>query len=57
MKNNNAVRDMTMLMDLYEMTMSMGYFQSGMADQIVYFDMFFRRTPDGAQRSPPDWNN
>ena len=47
MKNNNAVRDMTMLMDLYEMTMSMGYFQSGMADQIVYFDMFFRKTPDG----------
>lgn len=36
----------SMLMDLYEMTMSMGYFESGFKDTIVYFDMFFRRTPD-----------
>ena len=36
----------TMLMDLYEMTMSMGYFEAGYKDKIVYFDMFFRRTPD-----------
>ena len=36
----------TMLMDLYEMTMGMGYFEAGYKDTIVYFDMFFRRTPD-----------
>lgn len=36
----------TMLMDLYEMTMGMGYFEAGYQDKIVYFDMFFRRTPD-----------
>ncbi|HHX03372.1 MAG TPA: nicotinate phosphoribosyltransferase [Tissierellia bacterium] len=47
MKQKDTVRNLTMLMDLYEMTMSMGYFQSEMTKQIVYFDMFFRRTPDG----------
>lgn len=36
----------SMLMDLYEMTMGMGYFEAGYKDKIVYFDMFFRRTPD-----------
>ncbi|NLY36910.1 MAG: nicotinate phosphoribosyltransferase [Tissierellia bacterium] len=36
----------SMLMDLYEMTMGMGYFEGGYKDTIVYFDMFFRRTPD-----------
>ncbi|NLY72447.1 MAG: nicotinate phosphoribosyltransferase [Tissierellia bacterium] len=36
----------SMLMDLYEMTMSMGYFENGYQDTIVYFDMFFRKTPD-----------
>lgn len=37
----------SLLMDLYEMTMGMGYFENGYEDTIVYFDMFFRRTPDG----------
>ena len=37
----------TMLFDFYELTMGNGYFQSGMADQICYFDVFFRNVPDG----------
>ncbi len=38
---------MSMLNDFYEFTMSNGYFLKGKADQIVYFDMFFRNIPDG----------
>ena len=37
----------TMLFDFYEMTMANGYFETGMADDIAYFDMFFRKVPDG----------
>ena len=36
-----------MLTDFYELTMGNGYFQTGVADQICYFDMFFRSVPDG----------
>ena len=39
-------RNLTMLFDFYEMTMSNGYFKAGMADRIVYFDVFYRRNPD-----------
>ena len=39
--------NLTMLTDFYEITMANGYFQSGMAEDIAYFDMFFRRVPDG----------
>ncbi len=38
--------DLTMLMDLYEMTMANGILTSDMRDTITYFDMFFRRVPD-----------
>ena len=37
----------TMLCDFYELTMGNGYFQTGIADQICYFDVFFRNVPDG----------
>lgn len=37
----------TMLFDFYELTMGNGYFNSGKAEQISYFDMFFRDIPDG----------
>ena len=37
----------TLLCDFYELTMANGYFQTGMADQICYFDVFFRNVPDG----------
>lgn len=36
----------TMMCDFYELTMANGYFQTGYADKIVYFDMFFRTVPD-----------
>ena len=38
--------NMTMLTDYYEITMANGYFTAGMADEIGYFDLFFRRIPD-----------
>ena len=38
--------NMTMLTDFYEFTMANGYFEAGMADDIAYFDMFFRKIPE-----------
>ena len=40
-------RNDTMLCDFYELTMANGYFQTGLDQDIVYFDVFFRRVPDG----------
>lgn len=37
----------TLLCDFYELTMSGGYFELGKKDEIVYFDVFFRKVPDG----------
>ena len=42
MKYNKA-----MIMDLYELTMAYGYYQAGRHRDIVHFDLFFRRIPDG----------
>ncbi len=39
--------NLAMLFDFYEMTMANGYFRQGMQDKITYFDIFFRRVPDG----------
>ena len=36
-----------MLCDFYELTMGNGYFNSGLINKISYFDLFFRRIPDG----------
>ncbi len=41
-------RNLSMLVDFYELTMGNGYFQSGLRDKIVYFDVFFRTIPDRA---------
>ena len=38
---------MTLLCDFYELTMANGYFELGKRDEIAYFDVFFRRIPDG----------
>ena len=43
---NNKL-NLTMLTDFYELTMADGYFETGMAEDIAYFDMFFRKVPDG----------
>ena len=37
----------TMLFDFYELSMANGYFQTPLKDRITYFDVFFRRVPDG----------
>ena len=36
----------TMMCDFYELTMINGYFESGLTEQICYFDVFFRSIPD-----------
>lgn len=36
-----------MLVDFYELTMASGYFESGKKDVIAYFDVFYRKNPDG----------
>ncbi len=46
MKMKKTGRNLTMLCDFYELTMSNGYFKNGMKDQIVYFDVFYRSNPD-----------
>ena len=43
----NEKLNLTMLCDFYELTMSQGYFATGYKDRIAYFDLFFRRCPDG----------
>ena len=39
-------RNLTMLMDFYELTMANGYFVKGLKDTQVVFDMFYRNNPD-----------
>lgn len=41
-------RNLTMLTDYYELTMSNGYFQLGIQDKRAVFDMYFRTIPDEA---------
>ena len=43
----NEKLNLTMLCDFYELTMGNGYFKHNYADQICYFDVFFRTCPDG----------
>ena len=42
----NKKINLTMIMDMYELTMSNGIFNSDMCNTVAYFDMFFRRVPD-----------
>ena len=44
--NVSSERNITLIMDFYELTMSYNYFKLGKKDEIVYFDMFFRKNPD-----------
>ena len=39
--------NLSMLTDFYEFTMANGYLKAGIADTTAYFDMFFRKIPDG----------
>lgn len=40
-------RNLTLLCDFYELTMARGYYNSTIKNKIAYFDVFFRRVPDG----------
>ncbi len=42
----NSERNLTMLMDFYELTMSYSYFKEGLLNQVAYFDMYYRKNPD-----------
>ena len=44
---NITDRKLTLLCDFYELTMARGYFNSQVKNKIAYFDVFFRRVPDG----------
>ena len=39
-------QNLSMLMDFYELTMSNSYFEHGLKEKKVCFDMFFRTVPD-----------
>ena len=39
-------RNLTMLVDFYELTMSNGYLANGIGDKVAVFDMIFRNIPD-----------
>ena len=39
-------KNLTMLLDFYELTMANGYFKLGVGNQTAVFDMFFRKIPD-----------
>ena len=41
-------RNLSMVMDLYELTMSYGYFKSHDINKKVAFDVFYRKNPEGA---------
>ena len=45
-KHAGSERNLTLVMDLYELTMAYNYFKQGNKDQLVYFDMFYRKNPD-----------
>ena len=41
-----AQRNLSMMMDLYELTMANGYFKDQDVDKRVVFDVFYRQNPD-----------
>lgn len=47
MNRNYLAENMTMLCDFYELTMANGYFKTDIRNKITYFDVFFRKIPDG----------
>ena len=47
MKSVYEMRNISMMMDLYELTMANGYFLTEDRDKKVVFDLFYRKNPDG----------
>ena len=48
MKTQFNERNISMVMDMYELTMTNGYFNQGMGNTLVVFDVFYRNNPDNA---------
>ncbi len=48
MPKPEITRNLSMLVDFYELTMSNGYLVNGMSDHTAVYDMFFRTIPDNA---------
>ena len=46
MFEQNRERNLSMVMDFYEMTMSNGYFRDGVGQVRAAFDVFYRKNPD-----------
>lgn len=44
----NAKRNLSLLMDFYELTMANAYFTNNYKDKIAHYDLYFRNAPDGA---------
>jgi nicotinate phosphoribosyltransferase len=42
------MRNLTMLTDLYQLTMMYGYYRCGMSEKVGVFDLFFRKSPGGS---------
>ena len=47
LEDEKMERNLTLLTDLYELTMMQGYFKCKDANETVIFDMFYRSNPDG----------
>lgn len=41
-------RNLSMLVDFYELTMGNGFLKNNCGEEIAYFDMFYRKAPDNA---------
>ena len=48
MSTQFSERNISMVMDMYELTMSNGYFNGKCRDAVAAFDVFYRRNPDDA---------
>ena len=48
MKKQHETRNLSMVMDFYEMTMANGYFAAKDTDTLSVFDVFYRKNPDNA---------
>lgn len=44
----NKERNLSLLMDYYELTMANAFFKNGQQDTIAHFDLYFRNAPDDA---------
>lgn len=45
-RTQDMERNLSMVMDFYELTMSNGYFNDGVKDVMAVFDVFYRKNPD-----------